>query len=227
MDIKDGLPPSVYRDVWFPALAHRDLGRILCDAGSVSLHGHLAYIADKDLGLDALFACNDRSRLSLVASDAPNHYFGMTRVFWRALGSAPECWVGSLGLTRHMTPLVDRKPLPLARELTDLLRRLPRNPITTTTFSVTTPGRAGILVTNVLGGYESFQIVSAEAQGHAVSPVTDNDLSSLFASPVEGPGVVRWTFTVLTSNPQAVDVVAVDAGPPADRRDTGADACSR
>ena len=227
MDIKNGLPPSVYRDVWFPALAHRELGKILCDAGEVSLHGHLAYIADKDLGLDALFACNNRSRLSLVASDAPNRYFGMTRAFWRALGGAPECWVGSLGLTRQMTPLLDRKPLPLAQELTDLLRRLPRNPTTTATFSVTAPARAGILVTNVLGGYESFQIASAEALGHAVSPLAENDLSSLFASPADGSGAVRWTFTVVTSNLQAVDVVAVDAAPAADRRDTGADACSR
>ena len=224
MDIKNGLPPSIYRDVWFPALAHRELGRILCEAGDASLHGHLAYIADKDLGLDTLFACNNRSRLSLVGSAAAHHYFGMTRVFWRALGGAPECWIGSLGLTRRMTPLVDRKPLPLARELTDLLRRLPRNPAATTTFSVTAPGRSGILVTNVLAGYESFQIVSAEALGHAVSPLADNDLSSLFVSP-EGPGVVRWTFTVLTSNPQAIDIVAIDAGPPSD---TGAQAaCSR
>jgi hypothetical protein len=228
MDIKNGLPPSIYRDVWFPALAHRELGRILCDAGDAALHGHLAYIADKDLGLDTLLACNDRSRLSLVASDAPHHYFGMTRVFWRALGAAPECWVGSLGLTRHMTSLLDRRPLPLAQDLRDLLRRLPRNPTTTTTFSVTAPGQSGILVTNVLAGYESFQIVSAEAAGHAASPLAENDVSSLYASSAEGAGVVRWTFTVLTSNPQALDVVAVDGVPPADRGDTGAQAaCSR
>ena len=228
MDIKNGLPHAIYRDVWFPALGHGELGRILCEAGDVSLHGHLAYIADKDLGLDALFACNDRSRLSLVASDAPSHYFGMTRLFWRALGGPPDCWVGSLGLTRHVTPLLERKPLPLAQELTDLLRRLPRNPIATTTFSVTAPGRAGVMLTNVLGGYESFQVVSAMAAGHAVTPIAENDLSSLFASPASGPDVVQWTFSVLTSNPQAIDVVSVDSAPGTDPVDSRATAtCSR
>ena len=228
MDIKNGLPNAIYRDVWFPALGHGELGQILCDAGDVSLHGHLAYIADKDLGLDALFACNDRSRLSLVASDAPSHYFGMTRLFWRALGGPPDCWVGSLGLTRHAMPLLERKPLPLAQNLTDLLRRLPRNPIATTTFSVTAPGRAGVMLTNVLGGYESFQVVSAVAAGRAVSPIAENDLSSLFASPASGPDVVQWTFSVLTSNPQAIDVVSVDSAPGTDPIDTRATAtCSR
>jgi hypothetical protein len=228
MDIKNGLPNAIYRDVWFPALGHGELGRILCEAGDVSLHGHLAYIADKDLGLDTLFACNDRSRLSLVASNAPNHYFGMTRLFWRALGGPPDCWVGSLGLTRHVMPLLERKPLPVAQELTDLLRRLPRNPSATTTFSVTAPGQAGVMLTNVLGGYESFQVVSAMAAGQAVTPIAENDLSSLFASPASGPGVVQWTFSVLTSNPQAIDVVSVDSGPRTDRVDAGATgACSR
>lgn len=228
MDIKNGLPNAIYRDVWFPALGHGELGRILCEAGDVSLHGHLAYIADKDLGLDTLFACNDRSRVSLVASDAPNHYFGMTRLFWRALGGTPDCWVGSLGLTRHMTPLLERKPLPVAQELTDLLRRLPRNPSTMTTFSVTAPGRASVMLTNVLGGYESFQVVSAVAAEQAVSPIAENDLSSLFASPASGADVVQWTFSFLTSNPQAIDVVSVDSAPRTDPVDTGATgACSR
>ena len=87
----------LFRDVWFPAMAHARLGRILCEGGQMSLHGHLAYIVDKDLGLDALFACNDRTQISLVGSGAAHHYVGMTRPFWAALGAMPECWSGSLG----------------------------------------------------------------------------------------------------------------------------------
>ncbi|MDQ2961884.1 MAG: hypothetical protein M3R31_01815, partial [Pseudomonadota bacterium] len=210
LDIKNKLPPTIFRDVWFPALSHGELGQVLCAAGDVSLHGHLAYIADKDLGLDALFACNNRSRLSLVGSEAPSHYFGMTRPFWRALGGTPECWVGSLGLTRHMTPLLKREPLPLADGSTYMPRQLARNPPATTILSVTAPGHAGVMITNVLDGYEYFQIVSADAAGHVVSPLAENDFSSLFAS-AGGRDVVQWTFTVLATNPQAIDVVAVDA----------------
>jgi hypothetical protein len=211
MDIKNKLPHSIYRDVWFPALGHRDLGQILCEAGDVSLHGHLAYIVDKDLGLDALFACNDRSRLSLVASDAPSHYFGMTRPFWRALDGTPECWVGSLGMTRHIRPLLNRPPLQLADGSTYMPRQVARTTPEAITLSVTAPLHAGVMVTNVLGGYEQFQIVSANADGRVVSPRAENDLSSLFVSPAGGPEVVQWTFTVLSTNPQAIDVVSVDA----------------
>jgi hypothetical protein len=213
LDIKNTLPHTIFRDVWFPALSHGELGQLLCEAGEVSLHGHLAYIADKDLGLDALFACNDRSRLSLVASDAPNHYFGMTRIFWRALGGAPECWVGSLGLTRQITPLLDRKPLPLADGSTYMPRQIARNPPETTILSVSAPSRAGVMLTNVLDGYEHFQIVSVEAAGQLVSPLAENDFSSLFVAPPGGPHVVQWRFTVKATNPQAIDVVSVDAVP--------------
>jgi len=84
------------------------------------------------------------------------------------------------------------------------------------------------MLTNVLGGYESFQVVSAVAAGRAVSPIAENDLSSLFASPASGPDVVQWTFSVLTSNPQAIDVVSVDSAPGTDPVDTRATAtCSR
>jgi hypothetical protein len=35
MDIKGGLPPTVYRDVWFAAHRHDELGRALCAAGAL------------------------------------------------------------------------------------------------------------------------------------------------------------------------------------------------
>jgi hypothetical protein len=69
------------------------------------------------------------------------------------------------------------------------------------------------MVTNALAGYESLQIVSADAAGLIVSPLVENDFSSLFASPGGSPDPVRWTFTVVATNPEAIDVVSVDAAP--------------
>jgi hypothetical protein len=66
------------------------------------------------------------------------------------------------------------------------------------------------MVTNVLGGYEYFRIVSAEAAGYGVAPRADNDLASLFGPLAAGPDVVEWTFAVETTSPEAIDVVAVD-----------------
>src|SRR5689334_1820431 len=215
MDIKDRIPQIVFRDVWFPAFAHDPLGRFLCDAGEGALHGHLAYVADKDLGLDTLFACNRRPEFSLAASDASRHYAGMTRRFWEAAKGEPDCWVGSLGLTRRMTPMRQQAPIPLADGSTYMPRPLNRHAPETTVLSFDAPGRRALLVTDVLDGYEPFRIVSAEAGGQEISPIAENDLSALYA-PRGSAGAVRWTFTVMATNPGAIDIVAMDlGGPPA------------
>ncbi len=215
MDIKNRIPQIVFRDVWFPAFAHDRLGRFLCDAGEGALHGHLAYIADKDLGLDTLFACRQRLGFSLAASSAPRHYAAMTRRFWETAKGEPDCWVGSLGLTRRMMPLLNRAPIPLADGSTYMPRPLNRNAPQKAVLSFDAPGSGALLVTNVLDGYEPFRIVFAEAAGQAVSPIAENDLSALYAAHGSA-GVVRWTLTVMATNPGAIDVVAMDlAGPPA------------
>jgi hypothetical protein len=211
LDIKDQVPRAIYRDVWFPALSHGRLGRILCGAGQVSLHGHLAYIADRDLGLDLLFQCNARSQASMVGSEGHNHYFGMTRPFWHALGAVPDCWAGSLGLlTRGVTPLLHRNPIPLADGATYLPRVAAHPAPARVTFTVTAPGDAAVMITNVLDGYEAFEIASAQVDGQPASPVAQNDISSLFASHVGGAEMLDWTFTVVSTNVDAVDVVAID-----------------
>jgi hypothetical protein len=207
MDIKDRSAKTVFRDVWFPAYAHGRLGEIFCDAGAVALHGQLAYIADKDLGLDSLFACGDRSRLSLIAGKAPKHLFGMTRAFWEASGGEPECWVGSMGLTRAMTPRIDRAGMALADGSTYMPRQLAKHPADTALLIFTVPANAALLVTNVLGAYEPFRIVAAEAGGRRVEPVAENDLSSLYAPQ---SSAAQWRLTVTATNPNTIDVVALD-----------------
>jgi len=215
MDIKGRIPPTVFRDVWFPAYAHERLGRILCHAGEVALHGHLAYLADKDLGLDALFVCNDRSRLSLAASAAPAHLFGMTRRFWKATGADPECWVGSLGLTRRMTPLLQRAPIAVADGSTYMPRTLNRNPPQGVALAFQASGSALVALTNVLGDYEPFRLVSAEADGQRVAPLAQNDFSALFAGPPGRGGAVSWTFSLMATNPLAIEAVAIEPPPQA------------
>lgn len=211
MDIKDRIPQTVFRDVWFPAFAHARLGRILCAAGEVTLHGHLGYIADKDLGLDALFACASRSSLTLIASHSTAHLFGMTRLFWHALGATPQCWVGSLGLTDAVTPLLDRPPLALADGATYMPRQLNRSAPAEVRFVFDAPAGAAVLVTNVLDGYEPFRIVSASAEGETVPPIAENDLSALYA-PRHRVGSVHWTVTVMATDPEAIEAVALEPG---------------
>jgi hypothetical protein len=67
-----------------------------------------------------------------------------------------------------------------------------------------------VMITNVLDGYEAFEIASAQVDGQPASPVAQNDISSLFASHVGGAEMLDWTFTVVSTNVDAVDVVAID-----------------
>jgi hypothetical protein len=215
LDIKGRIPAIEFHDVWFPAIGHARLGHLLCDTQPLSLHGHLAYIVDKDLALDTLFACNDRSKLSLAGS-AGRHALGMTRHFWGALGVEASCWIGSLGITSKVTPLVQRDAIAIADGSRYLPRVAHRAAPTPVTFSVAAPANAAVLVTNVLGEYERFAMIDARVDGRPASSVATNDVSALYVVPgARDPRPVLWTFTVATTDIGAVDVVAVD--PSADR----------
>jgi hypothetical protein len=163
---------------------------------------------DKDLGLDTLFACGDRSRFSLIASEIQPHLLGMTRPFWKALGASPDCWIGSLGLTARVLPLVGRRGLAIADGSTYLPRRAAENAPRNFELTVRAPPGSAVLVTNVLGGYEHFEVIESRFSGRAVDPIARNDLSSLYRAPAYGPEPGEWHFTISTTNIDGIDVVA-------------------
>lgn len=210
MDTKGELPHALYRDFWFPAHRHGDLGRALCNAGGpASLHGHLANIVDTDLGLDLLFECNDRSRVALAGSPAAMHHFGMTRPFWRALSAAPDCWIGSLGLARLAVPLVARASIAIADGSTYLPRRPSGRRVETVALTVDAPAERGVMLTNVLGRYEHFRMLSASANSVVVAPAAENDHSALYRTPPGAGASVSWSFRFEATQPDAVDVVSI------------------
>jgi hypothetical protein len=212
LDIKGRIPAIEFHDVWFPAIGHARLGALLCQSRPISLHGHLAYIVDKDLALDTLFMCAKRTQLSLAGS-AGTHYAGMTRRFWAALGRTPPCLIGSLGITHAMSPLVTRDPLAIADGSRYLPRVATRDAPSERTIAVVAPADAAVLVTNVLGEYERFRILGAHADGGVAAPVARNDLSALFvARGTSAHHDVAWTFDIATTNLAAVDVIAITGG---------------
>jgi hypothetical protein len=205
LDIKQPQSQAV-TDVWFPAWAHGPLGRLLCaDSKGVTVHGHLANLVDKDLGLDTLFECASRDHVHLGGDAEGAHYAGMTRGFWRALGAAPECWIGSMGIAR-VAPRMQSRGLAIADGSTYLPRRGPTTAPTLVSFNVHAPADAAVLVTNIVGRYELFEVVRAEAEGQSRAPVASNELSQLFAA---GHAPASWTFMVRTTYPGALDVVVV------------------
>jgi hypothetical protein len=209
MDIKQRSPAQVYRDTWFPAVGHAALGRMLCRAPTAaSLHGPLAYIADKDLGLDSLFTCNSRRPLWMAKSSAALHIVGMSREFWKSAHSSPECWAGSLGLSTKTRTLVDQPGL----LLTDGATYLPRKPsgrrTETRTFSFDTNAGDLVLITDVLDGYEIFALASATVDGKMARPLASNDESVLLPTP-QSAGRHSWSITIAATNWSSIDVVGI------------------
>ena len=214
LDIKGRLPPAVYSDVWFPAHAHAALGEALCASrGPTALHGQLAYVFDKDLGLDTWFACGDRARFVLAASAAASHRFGMTRPFWRALSWIPQRWTGSLGLTSDVVPILQRAAIPIALGETYLPRRAATHALETRELAGTAPAGRAVMVTNVLGAYEHFEVLSARADGEQVPPAAQDDLAYLYGPRGADGTAIRWVFTVRSTNPDAIDIVSIGRKP--------------
>jgi len=211
LDVGGGSPGHVFRDVWFPAYRHAALGEFLCaSAARRVVHGHLAYVVDKDLGLDTLFSCGDRASMLLLSTMPGTHVFGMTHGFWQALAWSPECWIGSLGIERDAVPLVRRDAMTVADGSTYLAREPADRQAELRTESFEAPSGSALLVTNVLGGYEGFAIESASVDGRPAMPIASNDLSALYGAPAPGGNApAHWTFAIRTTRIAGVEILAV------------------
>ncbi|MEO5692835.1 MAG: hypothetical protein ABIQ72_06895 [Usitatibacter sp.] len=211
LDIKEMTPEYDFRDVWFPAHAHAQLGKQLCSMNQLtSVHGHLAYVIDKDIGLDALFACNRRANAVLAASQSDRRLAGMTRAFWRAVDMEPKCWTGSLGITDEVRAIDPGNGIGVAVGDTYLPRRPTGHARSRKQFRFEAKIGDAVLLTNVLGDYEHFRILTAEVNDVPLDARASNRLSALFlASAATDAASRRWHLVVETTYPDAVDVIVV------------------
>jgi hypothetical protein len=133
----------------------------------------------------------------------------MTRHFWRAIDFKPKCWIGSLGLTDAAVPLSGSHGLDVANGDT----YLPRSPATSAlqgySTAFTAPAGSAILISNVLGGYEHFDVTSAKVNGEEIPARAQNDLSLLYRSPTKPGATVDWTFVIKSTHIEGVDIVAI------------------
>ena len=212
MDVKGGLPHRVIEDVWFPATAQRALGEFLCaQSAGANLHGHLAYVVDKSLGLPPMLECDRRAALFIGGTGAGAQWLGMSRRFWEAAGRNPGCWIGPIGVAGEVRVASAGNGLPTATGE----RYLPRVPsggaIEQRAYEFEAPEDSLVLVTNVLGGYEEFAFERASVDGNPVTPRISNELSWLLAAPKVSSRTVAWKLSIRTSNAAAADVVVFDA----------------
>lgn len=205
LDVKDENRRQFFNDTWFPAAGRGSLGAFLC--GERTLHGHLAYIEDRSVGMDALFACRSVDALRIGGSRSPGeHWVGMSRAFWRKLGASPECWSGSLGMARTASVAWPAAGISIASGR----KYFPRDPgkgrLVPATVDIAAPRTQALMITNPLVGYEALEDVRVLADGATVAPLAANDLSRLFVAPA-GSGPVAWSIRFAATAPPAADIV--------------------
>jgi hypothetical protein len=207
LDVKELDPALVHADTWFPASGREALGRFLCSQPKgVALHGHLAFIVDRSVGVDALFACRDASFIALggQAANLP-HWVGLSRRFASRANVRGDCRIGSLEVMRA-TPHGGPESLAIP----DGRRYFPREHGKAAPSRVrrefSAPAGHALLVTNMLHGYESFKGLEVAVSGKRVAPVAGNDLSHLFAPPAGSEASVAWSVSFETTRAGAVDV---------------------
>jgi hypothetical protein len=219
LDIKLGASAPKDHDTWFPAHGRERLGKLLCSRRA-SIHGHLAYVVDRSVGVDALMACGDVLPIRLSGKASTEHWVGMSRSFWRALNVAPSCRIGSLGLAKADEVLAadDSLAIPDGRAYFPRVHGSAPPEMVEIAFEV--PRDRAVLVTNILAGYEGMELKSVTVDGSLVVARGANDFSRLFAPPAGNPSVpARWKIELATSNRAGIDVVAMStskAGPAGD-----------
>lgn len=208
LDVKEGGAHAPFVDVWFPARHRQALGEMLCAGETVtSLHGVLAYVEDRSVGLDALFACGRIDNLVLGGAKAGRHWVGLTKRDWQTLGMAPDRWLGPVGIAR-----VEPVALSPAVAIADGRRYFPREVSSAAAVKSNSsfPARAdeAIVVSNFLWGYERLDRVSVTADGVPTTPSASSPVSSVYRVDAARRASVTWHLAMESTAPVA-DVVIV------------------
>ena len=124
-----------------------------------------------------------------------------------------------MGLSPSAVPLVPRKPLAVADGAMYLPRRHSGNPAREVVLSFEVPRERAVMLTNVLSGYELFEMKSARAGEVPVIAAAENDFSAVYRAPASAAGNVQWTFRFVATFPESIDVVSIAGRKGAERRD--------
>jgi hypothetical protein len=215
LEVKRWAPAATYADTWFPASGRAALGRFLCaHPAGIAIHGPLAFVVDRAVGVDALLACRRADHVRLGGADVSvPHWAGMSRAFWSRIDSRGACRLGSL-------ELVESVPVPVAGAglaIPDGRKYYPREhasaPASRHSVAFEAPADHAVLIANVLHGYQPLLAIEARAGEERVEPSAANDLSMLFVPPLATRATVRWVISFDTAVPEGIDLVTFPRRP--------------
>jgi hypothetical protein len=212
-DILTSTKRAPYTDIWFPAYAHDVNGDFLCARGGrTSLHGPLAYLADRNLNVDSMIRCDRTPSLELSGQTPRDrlHLIGLPRAFWSVLNRAPTCWLGPLGITQTAQVVWPPTSIPQMSPRTYYPRPFFSGPSVTKTVTFGALPSEAVVITNVVFGYTAWEIESVEANGSKVEPTLKTEMSRLYVfQALPTLTTVRWRIIYTTPDPGKVDIATV------------------
>jgi hypothetical protein len=211
LDVKDFRGTQSFADIWFPAAGRRVLGNILCRSRPVTLHGALAFVEDRSVGMDGWFECASSEFVALGGSAGSRHLVGLTHREWRMLDIEPPCAAGSLGIVSTSGPFWPEGGVPIAEGSRYFPRVVATGSGKEITARLATSGAGFIVVSNILYGYERLDAISVFHGDKEVKPIFADAISRAYAA---GPGdmSVEWRFVARATSRAAVDIAFIPVG---------------
>jgi hypothetical protein len=224
-DVSTARGSEPYSDVWFPSYAHGENGRYLCslDQNTV-MHGALAYLVDRNAGVDALLNCDQLPKGRLIGQNShAEHVVGLPRAYWSAIRWSPKCWVGPIGVAQVDAVIWPERAVPIADAASYPPRAILRGEFISKTVEFVSSPNQAVAVTNVIFGHMPWRALSIEADGRTMQPIFSTQVSGLYGVSPERDTDVHWRIKFDAVDAEYVDIVVFGrpstpiAGPSCDR----------
>ena len=212
-DIAAAPARTPYTDIWFPAYAHDEMGRVLCSYGkALTLHGAAAYVADRNLDVDAFIACDHGSNVQLSGNSNTGRIpvVGMPMAFWRAIDRSPQCVIGSLGFAEASVVVWPPHEIPKASARKYYPRAFATGVRQRRIIEFSTDVDMAIVVTNVIYGYADWLPPNIKVNGGSMEATERTLMSSVYLGRDAAPStLLNWTIELDAQDLDKVDVVGL------------------
>ena len=205
-DIKQPFQPGTPTPM-MPAYGMRALGERYCSAGTVTVHGALAFLALHDYVVEAALQC-PAVNVTLAGAGATS-LVALTRPLLREAGATPVDVIGPLGL------LVPARPVFPAQGYT-LPPDRPYPPVSPAfgalhdiALDITLDPGEAIVASNAFFAFTMQPSFAATMNGMPMPPLARDNVSTIFGCSVCGDGTQHWRLTIRSPALERVDVVVI------------------
>lgn len=208
-DVKHAPDPGVVSVLLLPAYAQDSSGRFLCAQEAPSVHGDYAASLVSDYAIAMRIACA-RSDVHLGGNETGRqHWLGLSRRLFAAIGVAPRQRLGPLGVV-SARPLGDAAALLPPRHEPEYPVRLPDAPAPDEhrLLAQLLPGER-LAVSNLAFGFAAAPAITVTIDGVVVAPRAIDAVAAIYdCAPCMAGASARLAIDIRGGNHAGIDVVA-------------------